>query len=172
MKNAIRIGLLISLCLLLLSCKSKKLTTTSNEKIIDKSVITVKEKEVTQSETKHYGDTLKGIVPLPKLSAKPINITVESGGQKLEFNVTENSLAYKATPKHIATTTLYSVKESDIKAVADVVRVQGTKTVKIVKPWRPPWWWYLIAAGVIIGIYYYVTTPLNPIKKIIKTILK
>lgn len=172
MNRAIKIGLLISLCLLLLSCKSKKLTTTSNEKIIDKSVITVKEKEVTQSETKHYGDTLKGIVPLPKLSDKPVLITVESGGQKLELSVTENSLAYKATPKHIATTTLYSVKESDTKAVADVVQVRSEKTVKPEKVWRPPWWWYAIAAGIVVGVYYYVTTPLNPVKKIIKTILK
>ena len=168
MKAILKITFVIIVLCLMLGCRGSKAVATSATKTTDKSVVTASTKETVKAEIKHFGDTLKGTVPLPKLTATPVNIQVESGGQKLEFSLTESSLAYKATPKHLTTTTIHSVKESDIKAVADVVQVQETKTVNIVKPWRPPWWWYVIAATVLYGIYVSIKYQLNPIKSIIK----
>jgi len=158
---------IIVLCLML-GCRGSKAVATSATKTTDKSVVTASTKETVKAEIKHFGDTLKGTVPLPELTAKPVNFNFESGGSSLAITVTKDRLQFKSTPKHLATTTISSVKESAIKAVADVEQVKETKTVKIVKPWRPPWWWYLIAATVLYGIYVSINSQLNPIKSIIK----
>jgi len=168
MKSLLKITFVIIVLCLMLGCRGSKAVATSATKTTDKSVVTASTKETVKAEIKHFGDTLKGTVPLPELTAKPVNFNFESGGQKLEFSLTESSLAYKATPKHLTTTMIHSVKESDIKAVADVEQVKETKTVKIVKPWRPPWWWYVIGLAVLYGVYYAVKNQLNPIKSIIK----
>lgn len=173
MKRALKISLLITILFLMLGCGGKKkISIAAVSKTTDKSVVTEKEKEDVTIETKHFGDTLKGTVPLPKLSKEPVKLMVESGGQKLEFEVTDNSLTYKSTPKHIATTTIHSVKESDKKAVADVVQVQEVKTVKIEKPWRPPWWWYALGIVVLVGVWYCIKFNLNPFSTLIKFIVR
>lgn len=170
MKKSIYIFLLIIFTCFLLGCSSTKTKVAATTKTTAKAVVTSKIKEVKSIETKHFGDTLKGAIPLPELTEKPTVIRVESGGTILDLVLTNNTLAYKVTPKHIATTTINSVKESDTKAVADVVQVQKVKAVQIKQPWRPPWLLIsLVIAIVVIGtIAYY----LKPIKSLLKPILK
>lgn len=170
MKLYSKIIILVTLCYLFVSCGSKKTTHTATAKTTAKTVETSVIKENLTTETKHFGDTLQGEMPLPVLTEIPTVLKVESGGQKLEFAITKNNIAYKSTPKHIATTTINSVKETDTKAVADVVQVQAVKDVKKQAPWRPPWWWYLIGVATIYLIYSYYKTKLTPIKNIAKRI--
>lgn len=168
MKNVLKIVLVFFAFYLMIGCGSTKTKSTTTSKVTDKSVKTEALKETTAIETKYFGDTLKGVIPLPVLSEKPVAIFVESGGQKLEFKVTDTSLAYVSTPKHIATITIHSVKETDIKAVADVVQVDKEIAVKTEKPWRPPWWCYLVVFVVLCGVGYYIKTRLNPITSLIQ----
>jgi hypothetical protein len=172
MKKSTYIFLLIIFTCLLLGCGSSKTKTTATTKTTSKAVVTSTIKEVSSIETKYYGDTLKGKIPLPKLTEKPTVISFESGGTKLDVTLTDNSFSYKVTPKHVATTTINSVKESDTKAVADVEQVQEVKTVKIEEPWRPPWWSYVIVIVIIGGAFYYIKTKINPFKSLLKLILK
>ena len=168
MKAILKITFVIIILCLMLGCRGSKAVATSATKTTDKSVVTASTKETVKAEIKHFGDTLKGTVPLPELTAKPVNFNFESGGSSLAITVTKDRLQFKSTPKHIATTTIHSVKEFDIKAVADVVQVQETKTVNIKKQWRPPWWWYVTGLAVLYGVYYAIKYQLNPLKSIIK----
>ena len=172
MKILTKILLFIAICNLFVSCGTTKNKRSAATKTTVKTVATEVIKANVTVETKHFGDTLKGSMPLPKLTEKPTNITIESGGQKLDLAISKNTLVYTSTPKHIATTTIHSVNETDTKAVADVEQVQEVKTVNIKEPWRPPWWWYLVGAATIYLIYSYYTNKFAPIKNLLKTILK
>lgn len=172
MKRLIKISLLITILFLMLGCGSKKTSITAVSKITDKSVTTEAIKETTTVETKHFGDTLKGTIPLPKLSKEPVKLMVESGGQKLEFEVTDNSIAYKSIPKHIASTIIKSEKQAASKVATDVNVQQDLKVVKKQKPWRPPWWWYGIAIIVLVGIGHIIKQRLNPLSSINKFFTK
>ena len=169
MKLTLKILLTLSIIYLLNGCGTTKIKSSTATKTTVKSVETKAVKEVVNIETKHFGDTLKGVMPLPKLTKEPVVLTVESGGTKLDLILTDNKLTYKVVPKHIATTTINSVKESDTKAVADVVQVEEAKAVSIKEPWRPPWWSYLLFTAIIIGVVSYY---LKPIKTSLKPILK
>lgn len=170
MKAILKITLVIIILCLMLGCRGSKAVATSATKTTDNSVVTASAKETVKAEIKHFGDTLKGNVPLPELTAKPVTFNFESGGSSLAITVTKDRLQFKSTPKHLATTTIHSVKESAIKAVADVEQVTETKTVNIVKPWRPPWWWYLIGAAALYGVYIAIKYQLNPINIIRKNL--
>ena len=166
MKPLIKIAFFFTFCYLLIGCGSKKQTTTAATKTTATAVTTNKIKEVVTTNTQHFGDTLKGILPLPVLTKEPVTLVVETGGQKLELDVTDTSITYKSTPKHIATTTIHSVKETDTKAVADVVQVKATKTVTTKKPWRPPW--VLISIIIVVVVVIVVAYYLKPIKTFLK----
>lgn len=170
MKITLKYTLLITILFLMLGCGSKKSSTTAASKTVDKTVTSTVVKENVSVEIKHFGDTLQGEIPIPTLSKEPVKLVAESAGQRLEIELTDNKATYKSTSKHTATTTINSVKESDNKAVADVVQVQEVRSVNTTKPWRPPWWVYLAVIAVIIGVAYCIQFNLNPISTLIKYI--
>jgi len=153
----------------LLSCGSTKTKSTTATKTIVKEVLKNTVKELTVIEKKHFGDTLKGKVFLPKLTKKPTVLTFESGGAKLDIVLTENTLEYKATTKHIATTKTHKVKTMNSDKVVDAVQIKEVKEVELKTPWRPPWWLYITA---IVVLYYIFKPYLSPIKTIFKTTFK
>lgn len=139
MRTPIKILILaVSLCYLLMSCGSTKVKSATATKTTSKEVENTVIKEVTKAVTEHFGDTLKGSIPMPKLSNEPVNLVFESGGTKLELQLTNNTLSYKSTPKKIGSTTVNTLKETKTKKVADLEKVKKEKSVTIEKPWRPP----------------------------------
>ncbi len=169
MKSKLKILLFFFICYLYLSCSTTKQKSSVATKITYKETKTAIVKENLTVKTKQFGDTLKGSMPLPKLADKPVILRVESSGISLDLALTKTTVAYKIIPKITSTTTINSVKETDTKAVADVVRVKKEKATQIQQPWRPPWWSYLLIVAILIGIVTYFS---KPIKSFLLPILK
>ncbi|WP_047789447.1 hypothetical protein [Tenacibaculum mesophilum] len=141
------IGYLL-LTVLLFSCRGTK--NTVKVKSEDKSTIQLTAKKEQLIEV--VNDTLTGIVPIPKLSNKPIQLVFGSSGTKLNLHLTDTSAAYQVTTKVNKRT--YTKEQTDTDIQKDeklAVEVVEQKT-----PWRPPWWLGGVIVLLLIAIRYLI----------------
>lgn len=146
----------------LVSCgSSKKLSTTAvNQTKTD--TVQVVTTERTNTVTEHYGDTLKGSLPLPELTEQPISYVVSSGGASLKISIDKKNLYYESLAKQTGTTTISSDKTTKINTGNKVATVVEKKVKEVQKPWQPPLWWYPVGIALLIGAYYIIKNRLNP----------
>lgn len=161
MTRSLTITLPLILVFWLVGCGSAKTNSTAvtNQKQVNEKAIVIKEK--TNIVTEHFGDTLRGLMPLPKLGKLPIRYQVSSGGTTLNLEVTDSTLRYESIPKQNGKTTTNidktTTKNSSDKT--DTVVTDHTTTVK--HGWRPPFWMYLVALALIVVLVYCLKNPLK-----------
>ncbi len=141
------IGYLL-LAVLLLSCRSTK------ETVKVKSIDTSKIQHTVQKEQliEVANDTLTGVVPLPKLSNKPIQLVFGSSGTKLNLHLTDTSAAYQVTTK--ANKRIYTKEQKN----TDIQKNEKLTVEAVVQktPWRPPWWLSGVIVLLLIAIRYLI----------------
>ena len=145
----------------LISCGGTKTvsTTVTNKKEVEDVKVNIT--ETANIVTEHFGDTLKGVLPLPKLSKEPLRYKVSSGGAVLDLELTDSSLTYTAIPKHTGTTTANIVKTTNKDAVKTTNTVIEDQTKVVKHKWRPLIWLnLLVIAALIVAIKYFK----NPFK--------
>lgn len=154
MKILLKISLLVLLCYLLIGCGSTKTRRNAATKTTTKEVTETAIKELLNTKTEYFGDTIKGVVTLPVITAEtPVNYKFESAGIALDIQLTDKTMKYQAIAKPIAKTTIHGVKEISIKKVADVKAVSEETAVTVKKPFRFPWYILITILGLAAGGY-------------------
>ena len=163
---------LFGLLLLLASCsvfKSNKTKTTIDE--IQR--IDLKSKSVVQKQTKIYGDTIRGIIPLPELielQDETIEIPVESTGLKLKFNIGKGQLQYQAIATPVAKTDINDNNDVQTNIQSDQSMEHQSSNKKSV--WRPPWWVWLVLVFLLVYNFTSLPSPFLFIKNLLNKLLK
>lgn len=148
------IGAWVAVILLLIgtSCRSKS-TALLNKEVVayqqQTSESSSRDKVLTYE---HFGDTLRGRVPLPFLQPSapgvgPLVFPVKSSGIDLEFTLDSTGISYRAVAKPVAKV---SIRETETKAqqssTAQVILKEELKTKEVKQGF--PWW--LILIGVLL----------------------
>jgi len=143
----VRLIITLVLALLILSsCKTVKRSSSQSSKSSRTETEAILVNREMKLETKHYGDTLKGLIPLriPRGSV-PITIPFESQGIALELTLTDSTVGYRAVAKPVARSQL-SYGESKTEDRSVTVEEQSSETAEVEKKSRGfPWWVWLIA---------------------------
>lgn len=144
--------------MLLISCGSSTQIVKANKK--EKSEL----KQTTQKEqlVEIASDTLTGVVPLPKLSDKPVQLVFGSSATKLNLHLTDTSAAYQVTTNANKRAYTKTNTQTTIQKNENTKVTTATKT----NSWKPPWWLSGFIVLLLI-LFRYLSKKFKIIKKVI-----
>lgn len=181
MKNFIAGCAFIGIAALMASCGSIKRTEKSNLQVKQETTLKVDSETVKVTETKMFGDTLKGNTFLPIVYTKADSTgadstTVESGGIKLKIKITPkksasggvigNLIDFSAIAKPISTTLTKEDTQANVNATTKTqVKLKTTSETKEKSGFGIAFWmWCLVGLTVLAAAIYFIKPLLKSIK--------